>query len=349
VELKVRLHLCTEEAFMEFTPISGTEFTASRIALGTWAVGGTMWGGSEEQESVRTIHAALDRGINLIDTAPVYGFGRSEEIVGKALAQNGRREKVILATKVGIEWRNGSLVRNTSRERILREVEDSLRRLQTSYIDIYQVHWPDPLVPIEETAETMSRLFQEGKIRAVGVSNYSPQQMDRFRAVAPLHTDQPPYNLFERQIDRDVLPYLRENGIGTLVYGPLCRGLLTGKMKADTQFTGDDLRKVDPKFQPPRFEQYLRAVELLDQFAQKNYGKRVIDLAIRWALDQPGVSVALWGARHPEQVQTVDNVDGWKLDADALKAICGIVRDTVSDPIGPEFMAPPARQVAATA
>jgi aryl-alcohol dehydrogenase-like predicted oxidoreductase len=204
-------------------------------------------------------------------------------------------------------------------------------------------------VPIEETAETMSRLFQEGKIRAVGVSNYSPQQMDRFRAVAPLHTDQPPYNLFERQIDRDVLPYLRENGISTLVYGPLCRGLLTGKMKADTQFTGDDLRKVDPKFQPPRFEQYLRAVELLDQFAQKNYGKRVIDLAIRWVLDQPGVSVALWGARHPEQVQTVDNVDGWKLDADALKAICRIVRDTVSDPIGPEFMAPPARQVAATA
>ena len=334
---------------MEFTPISGTEFTASRIALGTWAVGGTMWGGSEEQESVRTIHAALERGINLIDTAPVYGFGRSEEIVGKALAQNGHREKVILATKVGIEWRNGSFARNASRERILREVEDSLRRLQTSYIDIYQVHWPDPLVPIEETAETMLRLFQQGKIRAIGVSNHSPQQMDRFRTVAPLHTDQPPYNLFERQIDRDVLPYLRENRISALVYGPLCRGLLTGKMKADTQFTGDDLRKVDPKFQPPRFEQYLRAVELLDQFAQKNYGKRVIDLAIRWVLDQPGVSVALWGARHPEQLQTVDNLEGWKLDADASKAICRIVRDTVSDPIGPEFMAPPARHMAAMA
>jgi aryl-alcohol dehydrogenase-like predicted oxidoreductase len=250
---------------------------------------------------------------------------------------------------VGIEWRNGSLARNASRERILREVEDSLRRLQTSYIDIYQVHWPDPLVPIEETAETMLRLFQQGKIRAIGVSNYSPQQMDRFRTVAPLHTDQPPYNLFERQIDRDVLPYLRENRINALVYGPLCRGLLTGKMKADTQFTGDDLRKVDPKFQPPRFEQYLRAVELLDQFAQKNYGKRVIDLAIRWVLDQPGVSVALWGARHPEQLQTVDNVEGWKLDADASKAICRIVRDTVSDPIGPEFMAPPGRHMAAMA
>ena len=148
---------------MEFTPISGTGFTASRIALGTWAVGGTMWGGSEEQDSIRTIHAALERGINLIDTAPVYGFGRSEEIVGKALAQNGNREKVILATKVGIEWRNGSLARNASRERILREVEDSLRRLQTPYIDIYQVHWPDPLVPIEETAETMLRAFRGGK------------------------------------------------------------------------------------------------------------------------------------------------------------------------------------------
>lgn len=284
---------------MEFTPINGTEFTASRIALGTWAVGGTMWGGSEEQDSIRTIHAALERGINLIDTAPVYGFGRSEEIVGKALAQFGNREKVILATKAGIEWRNGSLSRNASRERILREVEESLRRLQTTYIDIYQVHWPDPLVPIEKTAETMLELLQRGKIRAIGVSNYSPQQMDRFRAVAPVHTDQPPYNLFERQIDRDVLPYLRENRISALVYGPLCRGLLTGTMKANTQFSGDDLRKVDPKFQPPRFTQYLRAVELLDQFAQENYGKRVIDLAIRWALDQPGVGVALWGARHP--------------------------------------------------
>lgn len=334
---------------MEFISINGTKLKTSRIALGTWAVGGTMWGGSDEQDSIRTIHAALEGGINLIDTAPVYGFGRSEEIVGKALAQYGNREKVILATKVGIEWRNGSLARNASRDRILREVEDSLRRLQTSYIDIYQVHWPDPLVPIEETAETMLGLFKQGKIRAIGVSNYSPQQMDRFRAVAPLHTDQPPYNLFERQIDRDVLPYLQESQINALVYGPLCRGLLTGRMKADTQFTGDDLRKIDPKFQPPRFPQYLRAVELLDEFAQKNYGKRVIDLAIRWALDQPGVSVALWGARHPEQLQTVENVDGWKLDADALKAICRIVRDTVSDPIGPEFMAPPTRQMAAMA
>ncbi|MGA7625529.1 MAG: aldo/keto reductase [Candidatus Acidiferrales bacterium] len=332
---------------MEFTTISGTGIKVSCIALGTWAVGGKMWGGSDEEDSVRTIHAALDCGINLIDTAPVYGFGVSEEIVGKALAQSGNRDKVVIASKVGIEWRNGALARNASRERILREIDDSLRRLQTNHIDIYQVHWPDPQVTIEETAKTMLELFEQGKIRAIGVSNFSPQQMDRFRAVAPLHTAQPPYNLFERQIDRDALPYVRENKISTLVYGPLCRGLLSGRMKPDTQFTGDDLRKVDPKFQPPRFAQYLKAVELLDDFAQKHYGKRVIDLAVRWVLDQPGVSAALWGARHPEQINAVDNVLGWQLTSEDLKAICKIVRDTVSGPVGPEFMAPPARQAAA--
>src|ERR1700675_1985190 len=167
---------------MEFTTISGTEISVSRIGLGTWAVGGKMWGGSDEADSIRTIQAAAENGINLIDTAPVYGFGLSEELVGKALAQSRNREKVVIASKVGIKWRNGTLARNASRERILREVDDSLRRLQTSYIDIYQVHWPDPQVATEETAKTMLDLFNQGKIRAIGVSNFSPQQMERFRA-----------------------------------------------------------------------------------------------------------------------------------------------------------------------
>src|SRR5271167_2101786 len=328
---------------MEFVTISGTNVTASRIALGTWAMGGWMWGGSDEEESVRTIKTALEKGINLIDTAPVYGFGRSEEIVGRAIAESGERDRVILATKVGLEWRDGAVSRNSSRERILTEIEDSLRRLRTDYIDIYQVHWPDPLVPIEETAETMSLLYRQGKIRAIGVSNYSPQQMEQFRAAAPLHTDQPPYNLFERQIEQDVLPFALQNGISTLTYGSLCRGLLSGRMKLDTQFAGDDLRKVDPKFQPPRFAQYLQAVERLDRFAREKYGKRVLDLAIRWTLDQPGVSVALWGARRPDQLAPVDSAVGWKLTADALQTIDQIIRDTVTDPVGPEFMAPPAR------
>jgi aryl-alcohol dehydrogenase-like predicted oxidoreductase len=328
---------------MEFVTISGTSLKASRIGLGTWAMGGWMWGGSDEEESVRTIRAALDKGINLIDTAPVYGFGHSEEIVGRAIEESGKRDQVVLATKVGLEWRDGSVFRNSSRERILSEIEDSLRRLRTSYIDIYQVHWPDPLVPIEETAETMSLLFRQGKIRAIGVSNYSPEQMEQFRAAAPLHTDQPPYNLFERQIEQDVLPFALHNGMGTLTYGSLCRGLLSGRMKPDTQFVGDDLRRVDPKFQPPRYEQYLQAVERLDHFARQNYGKPVLDLAIRWTLDQPGVSVALWGARHPEQLAPVDNAVGWKLGAETLRTIDQIIREAVTDPVGPEFMAPPAR------
>src|SRR5579862_9585549 len=162
---------------MEYITIPRTQMRVSRIALGTWAIGGWMWGGSDERESIRTIHAALDRGINLIDTAPVYGYGRSEEIVGEAARQHGRREGIILATKVGIDWTTGRIERNSTRQRILTEFADSLRRLQTDYIDIYQVHWPDPLVPIEETAATLRELYEQGKIRAIGVSNYSPQQM----------------------------------------------------------------------------------------------------------------------------------------------------------------------------
>jgi aryl-alcohol dehydrogenase-like predicted oxidoreductase len=333
---------------MEYAQIGGTNITKlSRVGLGTWAIGGWMWGGTDETESVRTIHAAIEKGINLIDTAPAYGFGHSEEIVGKAIADYGHREKLVIATKVGIEWRGGQVFRNSSRQRILQEIDDSLRRLQTSYIDIYQVHWPDPRVPIKETAETMVQLLEEGKIRAIGVSNYSPQQMDEFRKFAPLYVDQPPYNLFEREIERDVLPYARENHISTLTYGSLCRGLLSGKMKPDTKFTGDDLRKIDPKFQPPRFAQYLKAVERLDQFARENCSKSVMHLAVRWVLDQPGVTAALWGARRPDQVSAITELDGWSLDDLARREVARIVRETVTDPVGPEFMAPPARKIAA--
>src|ERR1700756_4729984 len=144
---------------LEYVNIRGTFLKSSRIALGTWAIGGWMWGGTDEKESIRTIHAALDQGINLIDTAPIYGQGRSEEIVGKALRQHGDREAVILATKVGIDWTTGRIERNSMRQRVLRELKDSLRRLQTDYIDLYQVHWPDPLVPIEETAATLRELY----------------------------------------------------------------------------------------------------------------------------------------------------------------------------------------------
>jgi aryl-alcohol dehydrogenase-like predicted oxidoreductase len=328
---------------METARIPGTDLQFSRIGLGTWAMGGWMWGGTDENESIRTILSAIDRGITLIDTAPMYGFGKSEEIVGKALEWAGERQRVLLATKVGLDWVDGEPFRNASRRRIFAEVEASLRRLRTDVIDIYQVHWPDPMTPIDETADAMAALFKQGKIRAIGVSNFSPAQMNEFGLVAPIHSAQPPFNLFERGIERNVLPYCERDGIAVLAYGAICRGLLSGRIDSDTKFEGDDLRATDPKFRAPRFKQYLEAVRLLDQFARENYAKRVIHLALRWVLDQPGVTSALWGARHPGQLDPIGDVMGWQLDDNALAEIDRIVRKTVTDPIGPEFMAPPAR------
>src|SRR5215470_1098172 len=332
------------EAGMEHVGIAGTELAPSCIGLGTWAMGGWMWGGTDEERSIRTLCSALDRGITLIDTAPVYGQGRSEEIVGKALKRWGRRDRVVLATKVGLEWkRGGSPFRNSSRARIRKELNDSLRRLQTEYVDVYQVHWPDPSVPIEETAETLFELYSKGRIGAIGVSNFSPERMEVFQQVAPLHTAQPPYNLFEREAEARVLPFCERHGVTTITYGALCRGLLSGRMRTDSRFEGDDLRRTDPKFQPPRYTQYLRAVAALDGFASERYGKSVLALAVRWVLDQPGVQIALWGARSPEQLDPLDDVMGWSLDEDALSEVDAIVNQRVTDPVGPEFMAPPAR------
>jgi aryl-alcohol dehydrogenase-like predicted oxidoreductase len=333
------------EMKMELTEIPGTSLKVSPVAIGTWAIGGWMWGGTDEAESIATIRAAFEHGINMVDTAPAYGFGRSEEIVGRAIAEGRLRSDVLIATKAGLQWEGGKVSRNASRARILREVEDSLRRLRTDYIDVYQVHWPDPLVTIEETAEAMHTLLEQGKIRAIGVSNFSVLQMERFRRVAPLHVLQPPYNLFERDIEADLLPYCRKNKIATLGYGALCRGLLSGRMQVDTVFDGDDLRRTDPKFREPRFAQYVAAVQKLDRLAQR-FGKRVIHLAVRWMLDQ-GITTALWGARHPHQLQPVDEVIGWTLDAAAKAEIDRILRETITDPVGPEFMAPPPRSVAA--
>jgi aryl-alcohol dehydrogenase-like predicted oxidoreductase len=327
------------EVQTESVEIPGTRLRVSRVALGTWAMGGWMWGGTDENASVATIRAALEQGVNLIDTAPVYGSGVSEEIVGRALAVAGLRAHAIIATKVGLESRDGKVYRNATRARIMEEIDESLRRLRTDYIDIYQVHWPDPLVPIEETAEAMRTLYEQGKIRAVGVSNFSVAQMERFRQVAPLHVLQSPYNLFERAIEAEVLPYCRANNIATLGYGALCRGLLSGRMRPDTTFQGDDLRRIDPKFQSPRFTQYLAAVRQLDEFAQRHFQRGVIQLAVRWMLDQ-GISVALWGARRPDQLLAALDVAGWSLGASDREQIERIVNTAVVDPVGPEFMAP---------
>ena len=334
---------------METTKIPATGVISSRVGLGTWAIGGWMWGGTDEAESVRTIHAALDLGITLIDTAPAYGFGRSEEIVGRAIAERGGRDRVVLATKAGLEWQDGQVFRNATPARLLIEVEDSLRRLRTGYIDIYQVHWPDPSVPVEQIADTLRRLFEQGKIRAIGVSNFSPPEMASFRSVAPLHVVQSPYNVFERQIEADVLPYAQWQGLTVLAYGALCRGLLSGRMREDTRFTGDDLRRADPKFQAPRYGQYLKAVDALARLARERHGKSVLALAVRWVLDQESTTIALWGARRPGQLSAVKEVLGWHIDDETRREVDRVVAETVVDPVGPQFMAPPARRSHAAA
>ncbi len=326
---------------METTRIPDIPFPVSRIGLGTWGMGGFQWGGADDDESVRTIHAAIDRGINLIDTAPAYGFGHSERVVGRAIAEHGGRDRVAIATKVGLERRGDALYRNSTRRQIVEEVERSLALLRTDYIDLYQVHWPDFDTPYEETAAALLELKEAGKIRAIGVSNYSVDAMERFAAVAPLASAQPPLNLFERDAEREILPWCRRNGVATLTYGALCRGLLSGAIDESTVFEGDDLRKTDPKFQSPRFAQYLEAVTLLDRFARKEYGKGVLALAVRWVLDTPGASVALWGTRHPDELAPIDDVIGWHLDAPARAYVDEVLAYSVREPVGPEFMAPP--------
>jgi len=327
---------------VETIKIEGIPSAVSRIGLGTWAMGGAFWGGTDDSQSIAALRQAIEQGINLIDTAPVYGFGHSESVVGEALV--GLRQQAVIATKVALDWDSeGKIVRNSTPARIRAEIEDSLRRLRTDYIDLYQVHWPDSLVSIEETAAELEKLRQQGKILAIGVSNFSVEQMQQFASVAKLSTLQPPYNLFERGAEQDLFPYAQQNNLVVLAYGALCRGLLSGRMQGGTTFAEDDLRSFDPKFQSPRFAQYLAAVEELTQLARDRFGKSMLALAVRWVLDN-GPTIALWGARRPEQLRGVDEAYGWKLSATDIADIDAILAKHIPQPIGPEFMAPPHRQ-----
>ncbi|MDI2112018.1 aldo/keto reductase [Commensalibacter nepenthis] len=323
--------------------IKGIDQPILRIALGTWAIGGWMWGGPDDDNAIKTIHKAIDNGINMIDTAPVYGFGHSEEVVGKAL--QGKRDKVVIATKVALNWTDDKqkVFRDTRPEHIRQEIEESLKRLKTDYIDLYQIHWPDDKTPIEQTAIELNKLHKEGKIKAIGVSNFSVQQMEDICKYTELSSIQPPYNLFEREIEKDILPYAEKHNLAALCYGPLCRGLLSGKMTKDRIFNGDDLRKSDPKFSAEHFENYLAATNELKAFAKDNYDKSLLVLAIRWVLDQYQGNIPLWGARKPEQIEGVRDALGWSLSKQDLETINDILTKHIKEPISPEFMAPPSR------
>jgi aryl-alcohol dehydrogenase-like predicted oxidoreductase len=339
---ETKLNCEGKEEFMETTTISGAR--VSRIGLGTWAIGGQEWGAVPEEQAITLILGALERGINLIDTAPIYGHFRSEELIGRALGVHGRREDFFIATKAGLDWNSSGVFANSTEARLREELEGSLKRLGTEYIDLYQIHWPDTLIPIAETAEIFAGFQREGKVRALGVSNFSVAQMQQFRSVAPLASNQPPYNLFERQIDSEILPWCAANGIAVLTWSSLCRSLLAGRVHRGMKFDAGDIRNFDPKFQEPRFSQYMTAVEGLATFARERYGKTVLELAARWVLDQPGISVALLGARRPDQLDAVAGVMGWKLDASAMAEIDRIVVTAITDPVGPEYLTPGVRR-----
>ncbi|MBI2743420.1 MAG: aldo/keto reductase [Chlamydiales bacterium] len=318
----------------------------SRVALGTWAIGGSSWGGTSEKESIATILSALERGINVLDTAPAYGAGVSEKFVGKAIQESKKRDKIVLSTKGGLEFLpDHNVVRNLTPAFLERDFHNSLKRLQTDYIDIYFLHWPDPLAPIEETARFIERLYQEGKIRSIGLSNFNEEQCSLFRKIAPCHFCQDPYNLFEREIESGLLSYCKKEKITLMTYSALCRGLLSGKMSQKRVFHGDDLRKdFDRKFQSPAFEEYLQAAKELAELAKKNHNKTLLELAIRWILDQ-GVEIAIWGARRPEQLAPLDQLFNWHVTEETKKAVDEILKRTINHPQDiSTYFGPPTRR-----
>jgi aryl-alcohol dehydrogenase-like predicted oxidoreductase len=282
--------------------ITGLE--VSRVAFGTWELGGE-WGRFDEDEGIAAIRRARELGINFFDTAQGYGFGASERLLGRALRDDldNRREEVVVATKGGLRMTEEGLVRDASRGWLRSGVQDSLRALDVDHIDVYQVHWPDPEVSFSETATALQELVEEGKIRHVGVSNFDAAQMAEFARTRPVETVQPPYHLFRRDIEAELLPYAREHDIGVLVYGPLAHGLLSGTMRVDTSFADDDWRSGSPAFAGSAFSRNLEVVDRLKRFAAEQLGCSVAQLAVAWTLANPDVNVAIVGARHVKHIE----------------------------------------------
>jgi aryl-alcohol dehydrogenase-like predicted oxidoreductase len=295
---------------MQYTNLGDRGPRVSRIAFGNWSAGGD-WGRVDRDAAIAATREALDLGINLFDTAHAYGFGAAEQLLGEALRPEIRsaRESLVIATKGGLRQDDGLTVRDSSPAALRRDLESSLRAIGTDYVDIFQVHWPDPATPIETTAETLGQFVQEGLVRFVGVSNYDARQMTTFQRVRPIDTLQPPYHLFRRDIEATILPFAQEHGIGVLVYGPLAHGLLSGRMTEETTFTGDDWRSKSDLFVGETFRRNLAAVRDLTQLAARR-DATVAQLAIAWTLANAAVDVAIVGARSAKQIrQTAPGAD----------------------------------------
>ncbi|MFO7897565.1 MAG: aldo/keto reductase [Planctomycetota bacterium] len=315
---------------METRRLGGSELDVTVIGLGCWVMGGWMWGGADDEQSIAAVRAALDGGCRLVDTAPVYGQGRSEEVVGRAL--EGRRDEVVLATKCGLVWdeRGGrkhfvdpegrTIYHNLSAASVKQECDESLRRLRTDVIDLYQCHWPDAGVPHEETMTALVELKDEGKIRAIGVSNYTAEMMGECLEVAPLASVQPQYNMLDRSIEDELLPFCREHGIGVIAYSPLARGLLTGKVTMDREFEEGDHRAGRPWFQPRNRRRVLAFLDEIRPIAEK-HDATLAQLAANWVIRQDGVTTAICGARRPEQAEENIRAADFVLTDEELAAI----------------------------
>ncbi|YCI04723.1 aldo/keto reductase [Ensifer sp. D2-11] len=303
--------------------------TASAVGLGTWAIGGWMWGGTDERESIAAIQASLDAGVTLIDTAPAYGLGRAEEIVGKALS--GRRDKAVIATKCGLVWhtrqghhffdQDGKPVhRHLGRESIFHEVEQSLRRLGTDYIDLYITHWQDPTTPIEETMRALEDLRAAGKIRAIGASNVNLEELEIYVKIGGLDAIQERFSMMDREIEAQLLPVTTANGVATLSYSSLALGLLSGSIGPERVFSGDDQRKDNPRFSVANREKVTRFAEAIKPIAQEHEAS-IAQIVIAWTLAQPGITFALCGARNPAQALENAGAGTIRLSAEDLSAI----------------------------
>lgn len=311
---------------MEGRRLGYTDLRLSSIGLGTWAIGGGGWafgwGPQDDEESVATIPYALEQGVNWIDTAPVYGLGHSEEVVGKVT--KGLRGKVIIATKCGLVWdEKGEISGRLKKKSIRREVEASLRRLDIDVIDLYQIHWPDPDQEIEEAWSTMADLVREGKLRYIGVSNFRVEQLERIRPIHPVASLQPPYSMLNRGIEDELLDYCRAHDIGVIVYSPMECGLLTGKYTKEhiRNLPSDDWRRTkNSHFQEPELTANLELIEKLRLTAEKN-GRTLAQLAVAWVLCRPEVTAAIVGARHPSQIEETALASEWALSKEDIAAI----------------------------
>jgi aryl-alcohol dehydrogenase-like predicted oxidoreductase len=301
----------------------------SPIAFGTWQLGGE-WGTFDEREATDAIHCARELGITFFDTAQAYGFGASERLLGRALRGDltQRRDELVIATKGGLRMTRDGLVRDSSPAWLRQGVEDSLRALRVDYIDLYQVHWPDPDVRFHDTAALLQLLVDEGKIRHVGVSNFDAAQIADFSRTRQVETIQPPYHLFRREIEAELLPFAQEHDIGVVVYGPLAHGLLTGAMGENTRFAPDDWRSQSPLFNGETFRRNLATVRALERFALAR-GHTVGQVAIAWTLANPAVDAAIVGSRHAAHIEeSVDALDV-KLTAEDLGEIDRILAGAV--------------------